>query len=140
MPDINKINKVLLKDEKRMVKKWMANKIKASRLRRQVRTLSKQKRAIEKKLSKKVAKVEELTTLIHADDHHVRVIRARRHISHYGLIEWFMRRFGPPPRPEDRVRNPASDPSGSDAGSDAGSASSDAASRASSDAAAKMVC
>ena len=137
MPDINK---VLCKVDKSVVKKWMANKIKASRLRREVRTLGKLKRAIEKKLSKKVAKVEELTTLIHADDHHVRVIRARRHISHYGLIEWFMRRFGPPPRPEDRVRNPASDPSGSDAGSDVGSASSDASIWASSDASDKMGC
>ena len=128
------INRVLCKNEKSVVKKWMANKIKASRLRCEVRTLGKLKRAIEKKLSKKVAKVLGLTTLIHAGDLPVREIRARHRISHYGLIEWFMRRFGPPPRPEDRVRNPASDPSGSDAGSDVDSASSDASSWASSDA------
>ena len=113
----------------------MANKIKASRLRREVRTLWKQKSAIEKKLSKKVAKVGELRTLIYAGDQQVRAIRARHHISLFGLIEWFMQRFGPP---EDRVSNPASDPSGSDASSDVGSASSDAAIWASSDAADKM--
>ena len=83
MPDINK---VLFKNEKRMVKKWIANKIKASILRRDVRMFSKQKRAIENKLSKKVAKVEELTTLIHADDHRVRLIGQRRRKTLDGLI------------------------------------------------------
>ena len=133
MPDsaIIKINKVLLTDEKRMVKKWMANKIKASRLRREVRTLEKQKSAIEKKLSKKVAKVGELRTLIYAGDQQVRAIRARHQIGLLPLVAWFMRRFGPP---ESRESNPASSSSGSDASSDVASASSDAAIWAISDA------
>ena len=138
MPDIiNKINKVLHKEERLMVKKWMANKIKASRLRREVRTLWKQKRAIEKKLSKKVGKVGEIRTLISADGQQVRAIRARYQIGLLPLVAWFMRRFGPP---ESRESKPASVSSGSDASSDFGSASSDAAIWASSDAADKMGC
>ena len=101
------IDKVLFKAEKRMVKTWIRNKIKASTLRREasilrreVRTLLKQWRSIEQKLSKKVAKVEKLAIVIHAEDYHVRHIRARHRISKFGLVVWFMRRFGPCPGPE----------------------------------------
>ena len=114
---------------------YMAKKKKASHLRHEVRRLK-------KKLSYREANLKKLSTLIHAEQHHVYQIRDKW--SHQ-VDYWLKKEVGPSPEGAPDPQEPQEVSTIRyhplplrDAGSDAGSASSDAASRASSDVAAKM--